>query len=469
MVEQYRIAGTVDHVYVEGAVKQSAKLNAEGFFETLLTLPSRRCLDLLRIATGVYVVDRISKRKKRRDNEDGIRNLHLDFAVRDLEFWKRTEIEDSLTEALSFLTGDDWSLNFEHMQFGPGDSGHQVFLDLPRPFEPRHAALYSGGLDSAAGLANRLLQGANDFMLVTVGHQSNSHRRVHDQLYGNSRCHGLSTLVSDSKGGDSKVLHSTLTTSLEGGKSKRMRQQEKTQRTRAFFFCAAAAIAAKAYGLEDIEMFENGVGSLNLPLMTGMLGGGLATRGAHPTFLRLMSELSTRVTESPIRFKLPFQSSTKAEMLQRLRTPELAMWAQDSRSCVHSSLRQIGKTHCGRCAACIERRQAFAAAGIDENLNVYQTNAFVEPLQDPGESDYLHLYQLDAAKWVEGAPSVRRRMLNHLRLTGVVPEQDEKVIELQLRHSHEVLRTFGAPFSKYNRPAAISTLESAAIGNEVGP
>lgn len=469
MVEQYHIAGTADHVYVEGAVKQSAKLNADGFFKALLTLPSYRCLDLLRIATGTYVVDRISKRKKHRDNEDGIRSLHLVFEVRDCAFWKRSEINEALIDVLSFLTDDDWSLDFEQMQRAPGDFGHQDFLDLPRPFQPRHAALYSGGLDSAAGLANRILQGANDFMLVTVGHQSGLHRRVEEQLNGNRRYMGLSSLVSDSNGGAIKLMHSTLTTSLEGGKSKRMRQQEKTQRTRAFFFCAAAAIAAKAYGLEEIEMFENGVGTINLPLMTGMLGSGLATRGAHPTFLRLMSELSAQVTESPIRFKLPFESSTKAEMLRRLPTPELAMWTQESRSCVHASLRQLGKTHCGRCAACIERRQAFAAAGIEENLDVYQTNAFVEPLKNPDESDYLYLYQLEAANWVERKASVRRRMINHLRLTGIPPEQDEKAIELQLRHSHEVLRTFGAPFSNHNRPMAISTSESVAMESEVVP
>ncbi|MEP7097634.1 MAG: 7-cyano-7-deazaguanine synthase [Dokdonella sp.] len=469
MAEQYRISGTADHVYVEGAVKQSAKLNADGFFKALLTLPSHRCLDLLRIASGTYVVDRISKRKKRGHNEEGIRKLHLVFEVHDFVFWKQSEISESLTAVLSFLTDDDWSLDFEQMQRVPGDLGHQDFLDLPRPFHPRHAALYSGGLDSAVGLANRILQGANDFMLVTVGHQSGLHRRVREQLNGNERRRALDGLVFDSKGGPVRVMHSTLTTSLEGGKSRRMRQQEKTQRTRAFFFCAAAAIAAKAYGVEDIEMFENGVGAINLPLMTGMLGSGLTTRGAHPTFLRLMSELSTQVTESPIRFKLPFESSTKAEMMQQLRTPELAIWAQESRSCVHASLRQFGKTHCGRCAACIERRQAFAAAGIEERLDSYQTNALVEPLDTLDESDYLHLYQLDAAKWIERSPSVRRRMINHLRLTGIPPEQDEKIIELQVRHSHEVLRTFGPPFSRHYRPISISMPESTAMGSEVAP
>lgn len=286
MFEQYRISGTPDHVHIEGESQQSAKLNADGFFKALLVLPSHRCLDLLRIATGIYAVDRISKRKKQRDNQDGIRQLYLTFDVQDVAFWEQPHINQLLAEILSFLTDDDWMFDFKQAERAAGDLGYQNFLDLPRPFQPQHAALYSGGLDSAAGLANRILGGANDFMMVTIGHQSGLHRRVAQQLSE------LSHSLKVSQGRTVNILHSTLTTSLEGGKSKRMRQQERSQRSRAFLFCVAAAIAAKAYELETIEMFENGVGAINLPLMTGMLGSGLSTRGAHPTFLRLMSELS---------------------------------------------------------------------------------------------------------------------------------------------------------------------------------
>lgn len=445
LFEQYQISGTTDRVYVSGDAQQSVKLNADGFFKALLSLPSHRCLDLLRIATGIYAVDRISKRKKRRDNEHGIRQLRLVFEVREHAFWTRSDINESLAAVLCFLTDDDWSFDFRPAQRASGDLGHQDFLSLPRPFQPQHAALYSGGLDSTAGLANRFLGGANDFILVTVSHQSGLHRRVEKQITG------LKTLMSESKGVAPNVLHSTLTTSLDGGKSKRIRQQERTQRTRAFFFCAAAALAAEAYDLEFIEMLENGVGAINLPLMTGMLGNGLSTRGAHPTFLQLMSELSGQVIEKPIRFVLPFESKTKAEMLQNLKTvPGLQTWAQASRSCVHTSLRQVGKTHCGRCPGCIERRQAFAVAGIEEKLDIYQTDLLVESLINEDEADYLHLYQLDAMRWVEGAASVQRRMSNHLRLTDLPYEQDEKTIELQRRHAKEVLRTFGDPFSKHN-------------------
>ena len=367
--------------------------------------------------------------------------MHLDFEVRELHFWKQSAVKNSLIDILSFLSDDDWSVEFVRAKQTVGDLGHQNFLPLPRPFSPRYIALYSGGLDSAAGLANNLLDKENGIILVTVGHQVGLHPRIAKQL------RQLQGLVKASAGVDFRWLHSTLTTSLIGGKSKRLRQQERTQRTRAFLFCAAAVVAAKEYGISKVQMFENGVGAINLPLMTGMLGSGMATRGAHPTLLRLMSDFATWVTETAIEFQLPFDSKTKGEMLQRLKpVPGMETWLQESRSCIHTSLREVGKTHCGRCAACLERRQAFTSAGINENLNVYQTDALTEKLPDGGEADYLRLYQLDAKRWTEGVPEVNQRLADHLRLTDIPPELDAHIGALQSRHAHEVLQTFGSPF-----------------------
>src|SRR5690606_29891616 len=125
-----------------------------------------------------------------------------------------------------------------------------------------------------------------------------------------------------------------------GGAAKRISLQERSQRSRAFLFYATAAVIAQACEIENIEVFENGVGAINLPLMTGMLAGGLATRGAHPTFLKLMSQLASAVAEKPIRYSLPFATQTKAEMLAPLKAHRLDSWAQLSRSCVHTSWRE---------------------------------------------------------------------------------------------------------------------------------
>ena len=83
MPRQYRISGTPDRVRISGDAQQSVALNADGFFKALLVLPPPRCLDLLRIATGIFAVDRITKRKKRRNNEHGLRQMRLVVEIRD--------------------------------------------------------------------------------------------------------------------------------------------------------------------------------------------------------------------------------------------------------------------------------------------------------------------------------------------------------------------------------------------------
>lgn len=443
MYKHYRLSGMADTLQINGAVEQSVKLNANGFFRSLLCLPQRRSVDLLRVAAGVYAIDRICKRRKRGGNESGARQLQLTFAVQDVDFWQQADVQNLILEILQLLSGDDWRLEFVSAGHVAEDPGYQEFLPLPASRRAERVGLYSGGLDSAAGLVNRLMADADNYLLVTVDHRSGLHTRIRAQLGELAEI-----LVKHGRTAPS-YLHSTLGTSLAGGKAKRMAMQEKTQRSRAFLFCTAAAIAADAYRLETVEMFENGVGSINLPLMSGMLGNGLATNGAHPTFLHLMSKLASLVARRPIRFVLPFADLTKAEMLKELSaSPELAVWAQASRSCIHTSIRDAGKTHCGHCPGCIERRQAFKVAGITEDVGVYQMDIFSDAIAKEGEAAYFGLYQLEALDWLSDRDGPRDRMKNHLRLSGVPEAEDERIMKLQVKHSREVFEAFGPPFQK---------------------
>src|SRR5207248_1475877 len=71
----------------------------------------------------------------------------------------------------------------------------------------------------------------------------------------------------------------------------RMSQQELTQRWRSFLFLSLGAAAASLVGADEVEIFESGIGVINLPLMAGMLVGARTTKGCHPEFLRIMSEI----------------------------------------------------------------------------------------------------------------------------------------------------------------------------------
>jgi 7-cyano-7-deazaguanine synthase in queuosine biosynthesis len=422
-----------DRIQVRGDVEQDLRLLADTSLRSLLSRPTARGLDLLNIAAGVYAADRVVKRKPSNGNELGIRSLHLSFAVHDLAFWQCGKITEAVTELLSFLTDENWSLSFESAAASSLPQDHQLRLDLPWAQKPRRIALYSGGLDSAAGLAHRVLAGVDDYLLVTVGHQSGLRRRCDDQI------RRLGDLTQTTR-----QLHTTLVVALRGGAAKRISQQERSQRSRAFLFCAAAAVVAQACEVEEIEVFENGVGAINLPLMAGTLAGGLATRGAHPTFLKLMGQLASAVAERPVRYSLPFAALTKAEMLAPLKTRGLGEWAQLSLSCVHTSWRERKTSHCGQCPGCIERRQAFAAAGILECIAGHYSLDLVtgKPLARD-HADYLRCYLDDAAAWLADDAAVRRRLHWHLTGTQVPREQHAAITERQRRHAQEVIATLG--------------------------
>jgi 7-cyano-7-deazaguanine synthase in queuosine biosynthesis len=428
---RFRVSASRECVRVEGNPSRSVRFLADRLFAGLPKLPSTRCLDLLHIAIGAYAADRLVRRGSQISSDGGIRSFDLTVAVRDPDFWSQASIAESVVEILRFLTDDDWRLSFEPAASREAENGYQHPLPLARHSQPDRVALYSGGLDSAAGLANRVLAGANAYALVTVGHQSRLRRAATEQLRGLQNALGIEPLI-----------HATVLTALRGGAAIRLSQQERTQRSRSFLFAACAIAVATAFEIEEIDVFENGVGSINLPVMTGMLVGGLATRGSHPSFLRQMAILASAIAESKIRFTLPFGMMTKAQILMPLREHGLAVWAQDSRSCVHSSWRFAGKSHCGVCPACIERRQAFAVANIEE-ADCYGTDIFATPPKTDADRDYFRLYRDEASAWLAGDPRPRRRMDAHLRMTGVPNEQHQQIANLQTRHSQEVRAVYG--------------------------
>jgi hypothetical protein len=133
---------------------------------------------------------------------------------------------------------------------------------------------------------------------------------------------------------------------------------------------------------------------------------------------------------------------TKAQMLAPLHEQRLALWAQRSRSCVHSSLRVAGKNHCGVCPACIERRQAFAVAGVRER-DCYITDILSAPPKSGSDADYFRLYCDEAHAWLTDDPRPRRRMDAHLRITAIPSDEHAKIAALHTRHSREISAVYG--------------------------
>jgi hypothetical protein len=122
-------------------------------------------------------------------------------------------------------------------------------------------------------------------------------------------------------------------------------------------------------------------------------------------------------------------------------------WLQRSRSCIHTSLRLPQVTHCGVCPACIERRQAFAVANIEEDSAVYAVDLFRDTLRG-SERRYFDLFIEEAASLLEDNPRTLRRLRTCMALTGIEGVEYPRLHQLLRRHAEEVQRVFAKPFGR---------------------
>ncbi len=353
-------------------------------------LLSKRQIDLVRIATAVHVADGLARRRR---TANGQRRPILDLEVLDAAFWSESGMMCRLKDCVDFLGGgDDWSFRF--LQSTASRQVSMFDLDSYRD-RPRHSeswpivALYSGGLDSAAGLAARMAEmPGRRFIPVTLRHQTRRAKLVRDQFR---------ILMEGSVATAENLKPLEVGAFIKNRRIKRdfdVRPREVTHRCRPMLYMAVAGVVADVLGAGEVEVYESGVGSVNLPLVGGPADY-RTTRSSHPHYLALMSDLVGRVNRDEVRFVLPFAGRTKAEMVGRLRELGLEELARRSVSCILHPLRRGRGRQCGHCAACVYRRQAMQVAGISEAPDAYDVDLFAPPA--PGDDpDPRHLVAIRA-------------------------------------------------------------------------
>ena len=389
-----------------------------------------RLVDLLRIATAVYVADRISRRDRTHADSGWSRLLRMRIEVFDCEFWSSQEARVSLQGCLEFLSGDRWDISFLPAS-APFVLGQLPFRSWKPLSENPVICLYSGGLDSAAGLVRCMLDDNScDIVPLLVRHQDGQKRVVEKQIRAIN-------LVKNAKLRPLSVRFWMRTPEILGGK-------EESQRTRSFLFCAAAGVAATMIEARGIMMMECGIGAINLPLMAGMVGS-KATRNGHPTFLRRFSDLLQLVTGRELTVDLPHRLLTKAELTRTLVEAGLGDLASNTVSCVHYPLRDSGAKQCGTCPACIFRRQAIITASIEEPDGVYQYDLFSNRSCDipATKLKYLRafLMQIDKLGALDCSDQLPDFMMRHFRATEVISSNRApcELVDLYRRYRNEWL------------------------------
>jgi 7-cyano-7-deazaguanine synthase in queuosine biosynthesis len=328
---------------------RAATIHAAGSLLDALD-PSQTARDLLVLAAGVYAADKVALRKH---SGDGF-TRQFELSVPVAERTRFGEAREALEQALSFLTGDGWSLRFRRIVGSPRQQR------MPAP-ETEAVALFSGGLDSLAGAIDLL---SNDESLVLVGHheggptphrQSELAEKLREQ-YGDSHVYLHQLLLGPAKANNRQAAP------LPG-------EREETTRGRSFLFIAAGLALADTIDRQaPLYLPENGFIGINVPLVPAR-SGALSTRTTHPYFLAKMEAALDTLGLGGHELRNPFRLQTKGEILEgSANSTLLAELAPRSVSCAHPTAGRWDREpfgNCGTCWPCMIRRASMFRAGWD--------------------------------------------------------------------------------------------------------
>lgn len=354
-------------------------------FVTSIYTTTKRIKDLLEITGYIFAADRECTRGKPNSVEyhSWSRSFHFHFKVRDYKFWNTEGVKDLLSDILCFITGDK-SYNFSFYKGAddfPADlfDNEQIKLDGKKKIS---VTLFSGGLDSLAGVIDRLETTKDEICLVS--HQSGQPTVKQTQ---NNLFDAINKLYP------SRCKHYKFHCGLS-----HMKSIDETQRTRSLLFAAMAFSIAHTYKQNKIYFYENGITSLNFAKTQDMMNS-RASRTTHPKTIALLEKLFTKIAGKDFKIMHPYLFNTKADILKVIKKYKRHKLIDSAVSCSATRNKPAKHSHCGVCSQCIDRRFAVYSAEIekfDEN-GIYNFNFLKDDLEEPvvikSLIDYIRLAQ----------------------------------------------------------------------------
>lgn len=299
--------------------------------------------DLIDIGTAVHVADRASTVKR----QEQVQRIHIDLPLRCPEHFTRADVYATLLDALHYFSGDDWSFDF--LQRKKSGRRAELQMTMGEAVHSVEVSLWSGGLDSLAGLYNRLI--------------ADSH--TEHTIFGAGANHNIQKVQRDVATVMQKDFPRRIKLEqvpFQFVRAKRL-NLNKAPRLRGFIFLLFGAVCACLEGQDTLFIYENGVGAINLPYRKSAISFD-HSRAVHPISLCYMADLLTAVLGAPFRFNNPFLFWTKAQMCEALGRDNKINLINMTITCDRRLRGEI--VQCGKCSSCLLRRQALAVLGIKE-------------------------------------------------------------------------------------------------------
>jgi 7-cyano-7-deazaguanine synthase in queuosine biosynthesis len=278
------------------------------------------------------------------------------IGVREPRRWSSHAIHDQLVGLLRFLTDDDWLIEFVPRIAAARPAEYVQFLFESVPAGDA-VALFSGGLDSLAGLAADI---ADEVTPLALSVESNSRLAKSQRDVLGSFNHALGA----------SIVRVPIELHLKSAPA-----AEPTQRARGFGFLALAAALAGLAKLGSVHVYENGIGAINLPYTSAQTGAH-GTRAMRPETLARAQELFSLVLDQDLTIVNRSQYLTKAEMCRSL--PDTLHPVISLTESCDTAFAYRGRGSCGQCTSCLLRRQALASAELShlDPSSKYRLDAF---------------------------------------------------------------------------------------------
>lgn len=414
--------------------------------------------DLLEIATYVYSADQIIQRGA--DDVDTFgdgwrRDLHFVVPVRNPDFWSTPQVRDVLCSTLGFLSDDQYQFDFVKLDQEYPFQEYLGFDDIQQMYrKPEQVVMFSGGLDSLAGVIDEVVKQKRRVILVT--HKATSKL--------NKRHRTLEQMLAE-KAGDNAPPR----ISVRVHKIKEL-NREYTQRSRSFLYVSIGATIAQMLGLKSVRFYENGVISLNLPVCAQVVGG-RATRTTHPKVMKGFQEIISLVAGEPFTVENPYIWYTKADVVKVITDAGCNDLIKHSMTCTHTWEMTNQHTHCGGCSQCIDRRFAVLAANADQHdpVDHYKFDVFTQSRD--AEDKKKNVDKIMAAAYLERANQVKGlgdvaqfvssypdvgRVFKFLG--GDTGQAAQRVFDLYKRHANEVMGALDELLSRHSTAIRERTL-----------
>ena len=380
-------------------------------------------LDFIILGTMVYFGDKyVSKELHAQDG--WTREIVLEVPVSDLSVWNLSK--EKLLSLLCFLTGDIWTINFyKRVKSLEQIIGYQELQLFEQKIEI--ASLFSGGMDSLISTINYLSSGKK---VLLISHAA-------DPITKNAQ----TVILKELRKAYSVESINQINLWSSFSKVERL-EREKTTRSRSFLFLSLAVLVSSSFSnIDFIEIPENGLISLNIPLDMLRVGA-YTTRTTHPYYIKQWNEL-LEIQKLDLKVNNSYWNKTKGEMAGECKNKDLLKKIIPlSSSCSSSTKARYGSlspnTHCGYCVPCLVRRAAMIKGfdlGVDKTVYRYDIQEILEKEKTIGIQ--LKSFQYAISRIMKNSYVARGMVYGTGELTGSQEYKDE-LIGVYIRGLDEV-------------------------------